>query len=160
MITHERLKEVVHYDKKTGIFTSNVSSRGRKIGKVLGTKDKSYLRIKIDGVLYRAHRLAWFYVTGKWPVFTIDHKNTIGIDNRWSNLRDVPFSINRENQILPTRLNKCGYLGVHKTWKGNSFIAEIGFSGKRKRIGYFSSAIDAHKAYISEKRKHHKGCTL
>ncbi|MFW4291481.1 HNH endonuclease [Salmonella enterica subsp. enterica serovar Paratyphi C] len=45
-----------------------------------------YIRIYINKKWYLAHRLAWLYVTGKWPINVIDHINRNKADNRFINL--------------------------------------------------------------------------
>ncbi len=159
MLTQSRLKEVLRYNKNTGIFSWRVSrSHNVKAGDIAGTKDKRYLRIKIDGVLYRAHRLAWLYVTGKFPRNEIDHKNGSGIDNRWKNLRDVSRAVNRQNQRLPLPSNILGVQGVRKYRR--KYRAVIGVNGKSLFLGLFHSPQEAHAVYVIAKRKLHEGCTL
>ena len=92
-LTHALLLEQVHYDPETGVFTR------RKTGKACGRQSvDGYIYIVIKGCSYKAHRLAWFYVHGSWPIFVIDHINRDRADNRIVNLRDVPQSINAQNR--------------------------------------------------------------
>lgn len=54
-----------------------------KVDQIAGSKDKDgYIVITIHRKLYKAGRLAWFYVHGRWPAGEIDHKNRIRSDNR------------------------------------------------------------------------------
>ena len=86
-VTQDRLKQLVLYDKDTGIFTRivTVSSRAKK-GDIVTSKDgKGYIRFRVDGERLFAHRLAWLYVFGFMPKF-IDHKNQNRSDNKIYNL--------------------------------------------------------------------------
>lgn len=99
MLTVERLKALLEYEPETGAFrwkspTNQRIRRGIATGRV-GTK--GYLYIGIDRKSYMAHRLAWLYVHGHWPLEQIDHINRIKTDNRIANLRDVPDAINKLN---------------------------------------------------------------
>ncbi len=47
--------------------------------------------------MYKAHRLAWFYVHGVWPKEQIDHINGDKADNCIANLRLADFSKNQAN---------------------------------------------------------------
>lgn len=97
-LTHERLLELVSYDANTGLFTSKVSRPPCKVGKILGSKHAAgYVELRLDYKSYLAHRLAWFYTHGTWPVSEIDHINQDRTDNRLSNLRDVNRSENNRN---------------------------------------------------------------
>ena len=91
LITAERLRELLHYDAETGVFRWKVRPYRTSIqsGTVAGMIYAGYRRIRVDGQMYQAHRLAWFYIHGHWPVNLIDHKNTIRDDNRLSNLREA-----------------------------------------------------------------------
>jgi len=158
MLTQERLKEVIHYNPDTGIFTwikatSNRVSAGDRAGWLSG----GYVIIGVHGIKTGAHRLAWFYMTGVWPV-EIDHKNTIRSDNRWINLRDVDHAVNLQNIRRPHK-DSINLLGVSRT-KAGRFTAKICINGKQTYIGVFGSQEDAHEAYVNVKRKVHQGCTL
>lgn len=110
--------------------------------------------IGIDGKLYLASRLAYFYVTGFWPQ-EIDHKNRNPSDNRWNNLRAATRSSNMANTKRYAS-NTSGYKGVDfrkdkKKWRASTTI-----DGKTKFIGYFNSAQEAHTAYCRVVKERHK----
>lgn len=65
-LTESRLKELLNYDISTGEFTWIKKPNKRiVIGSVAGSVCRhGYIKIKIDGFDYKAHRLAWFYVKG------------------------------------------------------------------------------------------------
>jgi hypothetical protein len=132
-ITAERLREVLYYDLKTGIFTWRVSPVGWiKVGDPAGSiTKKGYIRICVDGAMYMAHRLAVLYVTGAWPVDQVDHWDMIKSNNAWLNLRQADNGGNQFNTTL-RRDNKSGHKNVswHPTY--NEWIVSFSFDGKRK----------------------------
>jgi hypothetical protein len=153
----ERLKECLQYDPSTGLFTwLKCNSARAQVGATAGTTHTSgYVIVSIDRETYRAHRLAWFYMTGEWPRGFIDHRNTIRDDNRWGNLRDVSSFINQQNRRGPNRNNKSGLMGVSWATRGGWF-ARIYSNGKPKYLGYFETPELAHKAYLQAKAELHE----
>lgn len=90
MITQEELKEYLHYDPLTGDFNWTIGKRGLKVNSKAGSmNDQGYVIIRINNIRYRAHRLAWLYVYGHFPINEIDHINGVRSDNRIENLRDA-----------------------------------------------------------------------
>jgi hypothetical protein len=133
MHTREQIKNALHYNPETGIFTWLISPSQRALkGSVAGTvNDAGYIVIGLDGNHYRAHRLAWFYMTGEWPTIKIDHENTVRSDNRWGNLRLANDSQNVCNQTLRAD-NTSGVKGV-RFWKNKTHeyvIARLAVYGK------------------------------
>jgi len=153
-ITQKRLKQLLHYDPKTGVFTwKEFASSSRPKGSQAGCFDKAmgYVAIGIDNKLYRAHRLAWLYQTGDFPEAEIDHIDHNRSNNSFSNLRLATSSINNKNRSL-SPLNKSGFTGVHLNKKTGSWIARIKVNGKNIYLG-------AHKektAAINARRKANK----
>lgn len=75
MITQHALKELLHYDRATGVFTWRVKRGSRAAGDLAGyTEVSGYVRIRVDGVSQYAHRLAWLYVHGTMPK-RVKHRN-------------------------------------------------------------------------------------
>lgn len=165
-ITHERLTEILDYDPATGIFTWRPRSlrddktgaikswNKRYAGRTVGHKGKrGRLEITIGTQNFMAHRLAWFYVTGKWPVAQIDHRNVMPGDNRWTNLREATNAQNQANRG-PQKDNKAGAKGVCWREKRQRWCAQIHVGGRQIFLGEFSQKADAADAYARAARIH------
>jgi hypothetical protein len=154
MITHERLKEVMHYDPETGTMTwIKPTARRVHIGDTAGCPCTSgHLQVKIDGRFYMVHRLAWLYMTGEWPPKDIDHEDLDNTNNRWKNLRRATESQNRANsKKLST--NTSGLKGVVWHKRDRIFEAKLGFGGKYLYLGRFDCPAAASFAYQIEADK-------
>lgn len=154
-ITQEQLKRVLSYDPETGVFTWLISAGTVKAGKVAGSAniDRGYRNIKLRGLMYRASRLAWFYMEGYWPEYTIDHINRIKDDNRWENLRHVTQRCNVRNSKTRND-NRCGITGLHFHKGKQKWVAGITISGKTISLGNFKSKTDAARARWNAEVKH------
>ena len=114
MLTQKQLKEILHYDPETGIFTWLVSpAYNIKAGRIAGGKNNtnSYVYIKIKRQLFSVHRLAHLYMTGTWPKDQVDHVDHIRDNNKWRNLREVTRTENHKNHTLNIN-NSSGVAGV------------------------------------------------
>jgi|SRR3990170_3312281 len=153
MITQKLLKEFLHYDPMTGVFTRLKRTCSRnKVGDIAGTIDSNgYVVIRIFGALRYAHRLAWFYMKGVWPRPEIDHRDTVRDNNRWKNLREATRAINAQNKRKAQNNSKTGLLGVSP--HGVGFDAYISLNKKRYYLGYYSTSEQAHAARLKAERK-------
>lgn len=164
-LTHERLRARLHYDPLTGVFTW-LPYKGRagciKAGDHPGSPDMTgHLRIQLDGVMYYSHRLAWFYMTGAWPVHEIDHWDTDPGNNAWTNLRDITHQRNTENRRVATRSKKNGLpIGVSVDSRDGAIRADITVDGRQISLGRYATVEGAHAAYVQAKRELHAGSTL
>jgi HNH endonuclease len=97
MLTAKRLRKVLSYAPTTGIFRWKVNASSRaSVGAIAGAKNgRGYHQIRIGGRPYSASRLAWLYMTGKWPNSEISYINGKPSDTRWVNLREAPSSQSR-----------------------------------------------------------------
>jgi hypothetical protein len=147
MITHERLCDLLAYNPDTGTFTARVSRYKWRVGQEVGTTTmQGYRQIAVDGKLYKAHRLAWFWVTGEWPSKGLDHINRQRDDNRILNLREASQAENLQNR-------KAAGCYFHKT--NRNWVAQIKVNQKVQHIGVFASKEEAHAAYRAAKTAVH-----
>jgi hypothetical protein len=132
-LSYDRLLKTLHYNPDTGQFTRIATRRAKKkVGRIVD----GYLSIGIDHRKYQAHRLAFLYMTGKWPVGDVDHANGDPSDNKWSNLRQATRSQNIINRRKLDNRNISGYTGVrwHKSMKKWQAIFSFTFKTKEEAI--------------------------
>lgn len=143
-VTQEKLKELFRYAPDTGVFTRLVSVASMaRAGDIAGNTDgQGYLRIRVEGKLYKAHRLAWLYTNGEFPQDQIDHINGVRDDNRIANLRAVNRTENMKNTKIRTD-NTSGVLGVGWHKGTDKWLATINVKGVKKYLGYFTDIKDA-----------------
>lgn len=159
-LTQGQLKELLHYDPETGIFTWykwRVTKRGESGERVAGSvQKKGYITIGLGGKVYMAHRLAWLYMNGAWPKDQIDHINQAKADNRFANLREATNGQNKSNSKVH-RNNRCGLKGVtfYKLPKKRPWQARIRINKELICLGYYSTAEEAHAAYVVAAKKYH-----
>lgn len=145
-LTQERLTELLEYDTTTGVFTWKrpCGRPSRTLGAGVKEKTYGYILIGIDGLMYRAHRLAWLYVHGDFPARHIDHINGVRDDNRISNLREATESQNACNRA---GTSKTGYKGVYLHRRSGRWYAMLQWKKKKYYLGYFDTPEAAAEAY-------------
>jgi len=157
MITQERLKELLHYDPETGIFTWLIKPKSsrRKIGDEAGNYGMDgYINITVNSKSHPAHRLAWLYVYGEHPKQLIDHIDGDTHNNKISNLREASHYQNRLNSKTSIN-NKCGLKGVSFKKSRNKWIAQCSYNKKQYILGLFDTAEEAHEEYKKFAKIHH-----
>lgn len=102
-----------------------------------------YLRVKINNVAFRVHRVIWLITYGEWPDGQIDHINGVRDDNRIENLRAVSVVGNQQNQHMRVD-NTSGTTGVRL--ESGAWTAKIRVRGKRLHLGRFKSLEEAAAA--------------
>jgi hypothetical protein len=154
-ITRARLRELLRYDPTTGEFRWRKRvNRSIHPGDVAGTPcHDRYRKITIEGRTYRAHHLAWLYMTGRWCSRVIDHRDGDPSNNRWNNLRRATVSQSNANRRIQ-RNNKCGFKGVAREGSGR-WRAYIQKNGRKHPLGSFATPEAAHAAYVAAARRLH-----
>ena len=154
MVSVDRLKQLLHYNRRTGLFRWKVRrSTSSPAGSIAGrTESKGYTQIGVDGTRYMAHRLAWLWCKGEISdALVIDHINGDRGDNRIENLRAVSFTENLHYHRRVHPFSRSQLLGVSYNVKnaacGKPWVARIQRFGKRVTLGSFESPEEAHKAY-------------
>ena len=104
---------------------------------------KNYLRGRIEGQTYMAHRVIWAIYYGAWPSMQIDHIDRDRTNNRIANLRDVSCVVNSRNRGMPIT-NVSGVVGVRKIPGTGRYRVEIGGGGnKRVCVGNYATVREA-----------------
>jgi len=146
LIPHTLLLLILDYNPITGQFLQLIRTSHRvKVGDVAGVFNKSlgYRIVCILGKKYLEHRLAWFYVHGKWPSLEIDHINGDRSDNRLANLRDISHADNMRNITKINSANTSGYTGVYWNKKSKNWQAKTVAHGKQVHLGFFDDPKQA-----------------
>jgi hypothetical protein len=155
MITQLELKEVLHYNQDTGIFTWINPVRKTMLNVIAGTMShERYVVIKINKKTYRAHRLAWLYVYGNFPSSILDHINGIKSDNKINNLRKATSqqnNFNRKNESI----NTSGHKGVHWETAREIWKAVITINNRHIYLGRYKHKQEAINAYLTSAKKYH-----
>jgi len=157
MLTQSELKALLDYNPETGAFTWRMRPSPRiPAGVVAGClRPDGRLAITIAKKVYKAHRLAFLWMTGAWPIGEADHINGMPADNSWVNLRDITPSQNQHNRGGAQINNKSGYLGVWFRRSRNKWVAVIELNGKKVHLGSFATPELAHAAYLKAKDELH-----
>jgi len=144
ILTQSRLKELLHYNPETGVFTRV------KNNKPTGWLDNGYVKIHVAGADRYAHRLAWLYMAGRVPL-EVDHDNHNKADNRWDNLNGVDRQGNKRNGPKQAN-NTSGVTGVYR--QAGKWRVRIKVDGKFKSLGYFGTVGEAVTARKDADRKY------
>lgn len=147
------LREALCYDPDTGVFTRRTAAGRLRVGDLAGCVEGEYLIIGVGRQHYKAHHLAWLYMTGEWPAY-IDHIDGNSLNNRFANLRLSTHSENMRNQVSPRKDNTSGFRGVCRSRNGK-WQANITVSGKQRHLGIFSTPEEASDAYWAAKAALH-----
>lgn len=141
----EIFNKYLRYDPETGIFYWKVRRGGKAVkGSIAGSPNsEGYIHIGINGVLYKAHRIAWIIIYGYLEESSqIDHINRSRDDNRISNLRKVCNSKNQRN-VGVRKDNKSGVPGVIWNKGYGKWVSRIHVNSKRIEIGRTTDKFEA-----------------
>ena len=103
----------------------NTKYSGSVAGNIYTRKSgyQSY-QVGVQDVSYLVHRVLWALYTGEWPSGDIGHKDGNPLNNKISNLSDIPHAINMRFQKLKKQ-NKSGINGVYWSNTRNCWVMSI-----------------------------------
>jgi hypothetical protein len=153
-VTTERLRELMDY--RDGVLYWKNSARDGWNGKSVGSKaENGYLVSRVDGELYKVHRLVWLW-HGKQLPKILDHINGVRDDNRIENLRSCDDAGNARNRKKPQN-NSTGYSNVIWNKRNRNYNVQITVNRKKMHIGVFDDielaalvAEEARDKYFGE----------
>jgi hypothetical protein len=149
------VRSLLSYDASTGAFRWLSQKGAANSGDAAGSRTAhGYITICLNYQRHYAHRLAWLYVTGKWPRDQIDHINGDGADNRFANLRECTNAENHQNIGL-RKDNSSGMTGVRWDRLRGKWSAQIRRDGRITPLGRHETAGQAHAAYLAAKAAAH-----
>jgi hypothetical protein len=153
MLDQEKLKQAMCYDPETGVLTWRIrKAYNTPAGSVAGKLGPDgYRQVSFDLRMYMAHRLAWLYVHGKWPVAELDHINGKRDDNRIANLREASRTKNNHNRRADS-FSHSGIKGVQK--RGDRWRARITVDGKSVFLGSYRTPEEARESYGAAAQKY------
>lgn len=135
-----RARPASHFKTERAAIAWNAKYQGA----LAGSPDRhGYLKVSVNNRPYRGHRVVFALFYGI-DADRIDHKDGNTLNNRPENLRKATFSQNMANKRTQKN-NKSGLKGVQSNH--NRFSAFIQSNGKRKYLGSFATALEAHAAY-------------
>lgn len=157
MLTQRRLRALLRYDPATGIFINKVDRAARSpAGSVAGSANaQGRVYIKVGDKLYQAHRLAFLYMTGRWPRGMVDHRDTDPSNNRWGNLRDATRSQNGMNRGAPAS-SATGIKGVCWHKKMACWRVRV-IANKRKVAEFYLSDLELAELVAKEAQDKYHG---
>jgi hypothetical protein len=147
-LTQAQLKHLYFYEPETGAFVHKETNKIQ-----WQVDERGYVRIRINKKRYRAHRLAFLYMTGQMPK-NIDHINGKGADNRWVNLRECTQAQNCRNRKVSID-TKSGIKNVIWHEESKRWKVVICCNGKQYDYGFFYDLDIAELVAIGARVKYH-----
>ena len=147
--------DMFQYSPKLRCYTDGRVERlfrkGWKLAKNTANHPGGYNTIKINHVMYLRHRFIAVCFLGLSSLefdgeIMVDHIDRNRLNNSVDNLRLANAQQNGWNN------NAKGYY-FHK--EHQKYKAQIKVDGKQKHLGYFSTAEEAHEAYLKAKAIYH-----
>lgn len=157
-VTRDDIEQLLSYTQAHELFRIdggtliNRVARGRraKAGDLAGSPNgDGYLRVRVNGIQFRVHRIIWLMTHGRWPKGQIDHINGLPSDNRPENMREVTAQGNQRNQHIRAD-NTSGITGVAA--ENGFWTARIKVDGKKVRLGRFLTIEEAAAARKAAER--------
>lgn len=153
-LTAEEARALLDYRPETGEFFWKIARRSCRKGAVAGSPNADgYWTIRINRKLYYGHRLAWLIMKGEWPPSILDHEDTNPTNNKFTNLRLATHSGNHGN-LAGYANNKSGFKGVSFCKSKGKWEAYISINCRKKSLGRYNSAKEAHAAYVEAAKAH------
>ena len=147
--TVDEIRQAFSYDPETGRLTRHRMPHRDPTW----VSPTGYAKVNLGKEKYRAHRLAFVLMEGRWPHDQVDHINRDKLDNRWANLREATNSTNAVNRGLQAN-NRTGFRGVSYHKRDQVFRARVKVNGVERQVGQFATAIEAASARDRAMRAH------
>lgn len=109
-VLHWKDRPLEHFPTVRGFKTFSKMRANKPAGHI--NKRHSYIEVRLDSKLYKAHRLIYKMKHGVEPVFMVDHIDGDVKNNSHTNLREATSRENSRNAVKRTRSGTSDYKGV------------------------------------------------
>jgi hypothetical protein len=135
MITKERVLKLLEY-RDGSLFWKVKPAKQIAVGAEAGCKNShGYCVVRVDGVLYGAHRIVFLMHHGYLPDY-IDHADGNRLNNSIDNLRSATASENACNKLTQSN-NKSGVSGVRWHKQIKHWCVEIQVNKVKHYLGIY-----------------------
>ena len=156
----ERAKELFYLDETSPSWLSwkkIEKTNHMKVGERAGNGSGMYWQVKMDGTMYKVHRIVTAIFNNEDPgPCEIDHIDGNKKNNNPANLRKATFELNRHNcgkrKTYNGKTPTSKYPGVYQDKIAKKWKAQIQHKGKRISLGYYDDELEAYKAYKAAKK--------
>lgn len=144
-----------HFSSEKAAKVVNSTRAGKIAGHDQGAGAGMATYVRVDGKMYRAHRVIWEMTNGLIPDgMLIDHIDGDYHNNRIGNLRLATKSQNGMNRLASKR-SALRLKGVSLDSARGLFVAQIVLDGKTKNLGRFESKGMAALVYAKTSLRMH-----
>jgi len=146
MIIENEIISSVDYNEKTGQFFWKIKKERSKIGDMadwLGNCGYRFITIKDQD--YKAHRIAYLLMRGRWPKNDIHHKDDNRSNNKWDNIEHLDRASHLKTRYL-RKDNSSKVQGVSWNKNERKWRAYITVNKKQIHLGYYNNFNSAVKA--------------
>lgn len=155
-LSADKFRELFRYDPETGSLARLARAGGRacQAGHAGYVDPRGYPRVQINRRSHLVHRLAFLYMTGRWPDGDVDHIDGNTGNNKWSNLRIATKAQNLAN-AKRSKHNTSGFKGVYFRSDRQKWCAEIRTERRRIWLGVYETREEAVSVRKTATTKYH-----
>jgi hypothetical protein len=136
--------------KREARFWAKAEERGGCLVWTGYTTPKGYGKVGVNGVVMRAHRVAYELTNGPIPAgMQIDHTCHVRACIKPEHLRPVTQKQNQENRAGAIRNNKSGVRGVAS--HSGRWGAHVGHNGIQLYLGMFATVEEAEAVVVAKR---------
>lgn len=154
-MTHDELEALFEYRDNDLYWRVRTNSRCNMNEPAGNLDPNGYRRARVNGKLYSAHHLVWWYHGNTIPNgYQIDHEDENKLNNSIGNLR-LATSLQNSFNVGLTKCNNSGYKNVHWDAANSKWRVQVRHSGTKCSGGRHTKLEDAVAEATELRNKYH-----